>query len=145
MPVASRRRYGAARRPVILPGSGVRAARATAEFDAVIRPLWKPGDHGVFARPDCLRRPAIPLWYTNLGKRVGLAIKLTRSPRVASAIRSARDVLDLEQIPVVRHGAAAPWPLSDGITAVVMGSLDVCLTDYRRVVPLVAFTDQTFR
>lgn len=61
------------------------------------------------------------------GKRLGFEIKLTRSPKVTTAMRSAREVLNLDQLYVICHGEAAPWPLSDGITAVPAGSLDSVL------------------
>jgi hypothetical protein len=52
------------------------------------------------------------------GRRVGFEIKLTRSPKVTPSMRSAHDVLGLEQLYVVCHGEGEPWPLADGITAV---------------------------
>lgn len=61
------------------------------------------------------------------GKRLGFEIKLTRSPKVTTAMRSAREVLNLDQLYVICHGEASPWPLSDGITAVPAGSLDSVL------------------
>jgi len=61
------------------------------------------------------------------GKRLGFEIKLTRSPKVTAAMRSARDVLNLEHLYVICHGEGAPWQLSDGITAVPACSLDAVL------------------
>ncbi len=61
------------------------------------------------------------------GKRLGFEIKLTRSPRVTTAMRSARDVLNLKQLYVICHGAGAPWPLSEGITAAPAASIDAAL------------------
>jgi len=52
------------------------------------------------------------------GRRLGFEIKLTRSPNVTASMRSAREVLGLEQLYVVCHGEGDPWPLSEGITAV---------------------------
>jgi hypothetical protein len=43
--------------------------------------------------------------------------KLTRSPKVKSSMRSAREVLGRDQLYVVCHGAGEPWPLAEGITA----------------------------
>ncbi len=61
------------------------------------------------------------------GKRLGFEIKLTRSPRVTTAMRSARDVLNLKQLYVICHGAGSPWSLSEGITAVPAASIDAAL------------------
>jgi hypothetical protein len=69
----------------------------------------------------------LDLLIVNNGKRMGFEIKLTRSPRVTAAMRSARDVLNLDQLYVICHGEGSPWPLSDGITAVPAGSLDAVL------------------
>lgn len=57
-------------------------------------------------------------------RSLGFEIKLTRAPRVTAAMRSAREVLNLEQLYVICHAEGLPWPLSDGITAVPAGSLD---------------------
>lgn len=51
-------------------------------------------------------------------RRLGFEIKLTRSPKVTASMRSAREVLGLEQLYVVCHGEGDPWPLAEGITAV---------------------------
>jgi hypothetical protein len=51
-------------------------------------------------------------------RRLGFEIKLTRSPKVTPSMRSAREVLGLDQLYVVCHGEGEPWPLADGITAV---------------------------
>ena len=51
-------------------------------------------------------------------RRLGFEIKLTRSPKVTPSMRSARDVLGLDQLYVVCHGEGEPWPLAEGITAV---------------------------
>ncbi|WP_313950701.1 ATP-binding protein [Accumulibacter sp.] len=61
------------------------------------------------------------------GKRVGFEVKLSSSPKVTAAMRSARDVLGLEQLYVICHGEGAPWPLSEGITAVPASAIDVAL------------------
>lgn len=52
------------------------------------------------------------------GSRFGFEIKLTRSPKVTSSMRSAREILGLEHFYVVCHGAGEPWSLAEGITAV---------------------------
>lgn len=52
------------------------------------------------------------------GRRLGFEVKLTRSPKVTPAMRSAREVLELERLYVVCHGDSAPWPLAEGIDAV---------------------------
>lgn len=77
------------------------------------------------------------------GQGAGFEIKLTGSPKVTAAMRSAREVLNLAQLYVVCHGEGAPWPLSDGITAVPVGSLDACVTDDRSIAPLLIPVDQT--
>jgi predicted AAA+ superfamily ATPase len=69
----------------------------------------------------------LDLLIVNNGKRMGFEIKLTGSPRITAAMRSARDVLNLDQLYVICHGEGSPWPLSDGITAVPAGSLDAVL------------------
>lgn len=61
------------------------------------------------------------------GYRRGFEIKLTRSPRLTAAMRSARDVLNLTQLYVICHGVGSPWPLSEGITAVPAGSIAAAL------------------
>ena len=76
------------------------------------------------------------------GKGVGFEIKLTRSPKVTSAMRSAREVLHLEQLYVVCHGEGAPWQLGDGIAALPVGSLDACVTDHRNIAPLLIPKDR---
>jgi hypothetical protein len=52
------------------------------------------------------------------GRRMGFEIKLTRSPRVTPSMRSAREVLGLDRLYVICHGAGEPWPLAEGIIAV---------------------------
>lgn len=61
------------------------------------------------------------------GKRLGFEIKLTRSPRATVAMRSARDVLNLQHLYVICHGEGQPWPLSEGITAVPARNIDAVL------------------
>jgi len=51
------------------------------------------------------------------GRSIGFEFKLTRSPKVTSSMRSAREVLGLEKLYVVCHGAGEPWPLAEGIIA----------------------------
>lgn len=57
------------------------------------------------------------------GKKYGFEAKLTRSPKITPSMRSALDVLGLEQLFVICHGEDPPWPLADGITAVPLGAL----------------------
>ena len=57
------------------------------------------------------------------GRCLGFEIKLTRSPKVTPAMRSARESLQLDHLYVVCHGDAEPWPLSEGISAVPLDSL----------------------
>lgn len=52
------------------------------------------------------------------GRRLGFEIKLTRSPKVTPSMRSAREILGLEHLYVICHGAGKPWPMAEGITAV---------------------------
>lgn len=52
------------------------------------------------------------------GRRIGFEIKLTRSPKVTPSMRSACEVLGLNRLYVICHGAGEPWPLAEGITAV---------------------------
>lgn len=52
------------------------------------------------------------------GRRLGFEIKLTRSPTVTPSMRSAREILELDQLYVMCHGTGAPWPLAEGMTAV---------------------------
>lgn len=58
------------------------------------------------------------------GRRLGFEIKLTRSPKVTASMRSAREVLALDELYVMCHGSGEPWPLAEGITAVPA----MCLT-----------------
>ena len=58
------------------------------------------------------------------GRRLGFEIKLTRSPKVTASMRSAREILLLDQLYVVCHGTGEPWPLAEGIMAVPA----MCLT-----------------
>lgn len=85
----------------------------------------------------------LDLYILRNGKGVGFEVKLTRSPKVTAAMRSAREVLNLEQLYVVCHGDGAPWEISDGIAAVPVGSLDACLPDHWRSAPLLLPKDQT--
>ena len=52
------------------------------------------------------------------GRRLGIEIKLTGSPKVTASMHSAREVLRLDKLYVICHGAGEPWPLADGIVAV---------------------------
>lgn len=52
------------------------------------------------------------------GRRLGFEIKLTRSPKVTPSMRSAQEILGLDQLYVICHGTGEPWPLAEGITAV---------------------------
>lgn len=52
------------------------------------------------------------------GRSLGFEIKLTRSPKVTASMRSALEVLKLEGLYVICHGAGEPWQLAEGITAV---------------------------
>jgi predicted AAA+ superfamily ATPase len=52
------------------------------------------------------------------GRRLGFEIKLTNSPKVTPSMRSAFEVLGLDKLFVICHGAGAPWPLAEGIIAV---------------------------
>jgi len=58
------------------------------------------------------------------GRNIGFEFKLTRSPKVTPSMRSARDVLGLDKLYVVCHGAGEPWPLAEGIIALPA----MCLT-----------------
>lgn len=58
------------------------------------------------------------------GRRLGFEIKLTRSPKVTASMRSAREILILDQLYIVCHGTGDPWPLAEGIMAVPA----MCLT-----------------
>ena len=51
-------------------------------------------------------------------RRFGFEVKLTHAPKVTASMRSAHEVLDLEQLYVICHGEGEPWPLAKGITAV---------------------------
>lgn len=51
------------------------------------------------------------------GRSLGFEFKLTRSPKVTSSMRSAREVLGLDRLYVVCHGAGEPWSLAEGIVA----------------------------
>ncbi len=57
------------------------------------------------------------------GQRFGFEIKLTRSPGITPSMRSALDVLALEHLYLVCSGEGEPWPLSERITALPLGSL----------------------
>lgn len=52
------------------------------------------------------------------GRRLGFEIKLTRSPKVTPSMRSACEVLGLDRLYVICHGAGEPWPLAERIIAV---------------------------
>ncbi|MDP1605799.1 MAG: ATP-binding protein [Rhodocyclaceae bacterium] len=58
------------------------------------------------------------------GRRLGFEIKLTRSPKITAAMRSASEALQLEHLYVVCHGDGEPWPLAEGISAVPLAALD---------------------
>ena len=51
------------------------------------------------------------------GRKIGFEFKLTRSPKVTPSMRSARELLGLDRLYVVCHGAGEPWPLAEGIVA----------------------------
>jgi len=51
------------------------------------------------------------------GRNIGFEFKLTRSPKVTPSMRSAREVLGLDRLYVVCHGAGEPWSLAEGIVA----------------------------
>jgi predicted AAA+ superfamily ATPase len=57
------------------------------------------------------------------GRATGFEIKLTASPKVTPAMRSAAETLGLDHLYVVCHGDSAPWPLAQGITALPAGRL----------------------
>lgn len=57
------------------------------------------------------------------GRRFGFEIKLTRSPGITPSMRSALDVLALDHLYLVCSGKGKPWPLSERITALPLGSL----------------------
>lgn len=57
------------------------------------------------------------------GQRWGFEIKLTRSPKVTPAMRSARQALGLTHLYVVCHGEGPITPLSEGISALPLQSL----------------------
>ncbi|HLF96716.1 MAG TPA: DUF4143 domain-containing protein [Methylococcaceae bacterium] len=65
----------------------------------------------------------LDLFIVRDGRRLGFEVKLTRSPHVPPAMRSAREVLELEQLYVVCHGEGDPWPLAEGISAVPLAGL----------------------
>jgi hypothetical protein len=52
------------------------------------------------------------------GRRLGFEIKLTNSPKVTPSMRSAQEVLGLDNLFVICHGSGDPWPLAEGIIAV---------------------------
>lgn len=57
------------------------------------------------------------------GQRFGFEIKLTHSPGITPSMKSAMDVLALDHLYVVCSGRGEPWPLSERITALPLGSL----------------------
>lgn len=57
------------------------------------------------------------------GRRMGFEIKLTQSPQVTASMRTAREILRLDHLYVICHGAGEPWPLAEGITAVPVAYL----------------------
>lgn len=65
----------------------------------------------------------LDLLITTSGHRLGFEFKLTRSPKVSSSMRSARQVLELDHLYVVCHGEGEPWPLADGISAMPASNL----------------------
>jgi hypothetical protein len=52
------------------------------------------------------------------GRRLGIEIKLTGSPKVTASMHSAQEVLGLDRLYVICHGVGKPWPLAEGIVAV---------------------------
>ncbi|MCM8594255.1 ATP-binding protein [Accumulibacter sp.] len=57
-------------------------------------------------------------------RRLGIEVKLTRSPRVTPSMRAARELLGVHEVFVVCHGQGEPWPLAEGITAVPAQALE---------------------
>jgi predicted AAA+ superfamily ATPase len=84
--------------------------------------------HEIMRQTDCRRGEAffwavhtgaeLDLLLLRDGRRFGFEIKLTRSPKVTPAMRSARETLQLQHLYAVCHGDGSPWPLTEGITAV---------------------------
>lgn len=70
----------------------------------------------------------LDLFINQANRRIGYEIKLTRAPKVTAAMRTAREVLQLDHLYVVCHGGGSPWPLSEGITAVPAASIAQTLT-----------------
>lgn len=58
-------------------------------------------------------------------KRLGFEVKLTRSPKLTPSMRAAQTALQLDHLYVVCHGsvADAPWPLTDGISALPLPAI----------------------
>lgn len=56
-------------------------------------------------------------------RRIGFEIKLTSSPAVTPSMRSALDVLELNQLYVVCAGGEKAWPLAERITALPLAAL----------------------
>ncbi|MEI7816628.1 MAG: ATP-binding protein [Desulfuromonadales bacterium] len=67
------------------------------------------------------------------GRRLGFEVKLTRSPKVTPSMRSARDILGLDHLYVVCHGAGDSWPLAEDITAVPAMNLDSSLWEEEQI------------
>lgn len=57
------------------------------------------------------------------GARLGFEVKLTQSPRVTPAMRSALEGLRLDHLYVVCHGDGPGWPLADKISTLPLGGL----------------------
>jgi predicted AAA+ superfamily ATPase len=61
------------------------------------------------------------------GRRLGFEIKLTRSPKVAPAIRAAKEAVELDHFYVVCHAEGGTWTLAEGISAVALPDLELAL------------------
>ena len=61
--------------------------------------------------------PELDLLILKDGRRLGFEVKLTKSPRITASMTSASDTLKLDHLYVVCHGAGAPWPIANGVTA----------------------------
>lgn len=64
----------------------------------------------------------LDLLVTRGARRLGFEIKRTDAPKITPSMRSALEVLRLEQLYVVHAGAAA-WPMGERIAAVPLGGL----------------------
>ncbi len=70
----------------------------------------------------------IDLLVTHAGKRIGIEIKRTTSPKVTPSMRSALETLQLKEVIVV-HAGADSYPLSGQVRAVSAQRLNVDLKD----------------